>query len=115
MKFRSIAITMLVLVICGAAHGANTDKTLVSWVTITDKNIRAGSVITVQLGAAFDGIIFAERTAGKWRRVLEDKGWYASYRGRIGPRKKTVIEYYLGKEEVEASKPKPVREPLVVR
>jgi beta-fructofuranosidase len=66
MKLRSMAITMLVLVICGSAHGAKTDKTLVSWVTLTDKNIRAGSVITVQVGPAFDGIIFAESAAGKW-------------------------------------------------
>ena len=56
----------VLLLIAGAAHAANTDKTLVSWVTLTDKNVRAGSVLTVQAGAAFDGIIFAERAAGKW-------------------------------------------------
>ena len=70
MKFQAMATAILVatmvLAMCGAAGAANTDKTLVSWVTLTDKNIRAGSVLTVQVGAAFDGIIFAERAAGKW-------------------------------------------------
>ena len=70
MKFQRMATAVLVaamvLVMGGAAGAANTDKTLVSWVTLTDKNIRAGSVLTVQVGPAFDGIIFAERAAGKW-------------------------------------------------
>ena len=59
-------MAMMVFAVCGAARGASTDKTLVSWVTITDKNVRSGSVLTVQVGAAFDGIIFAEQAAGKW-------------------------------------------------
>lgn len=42
------------------------DKTLVSWVTLTDRNLRAGSVLTVQRDNAFDGIIFAELEPGKW-------------------------------------------------
>lgn len=63
MKRISIAVLMLV---AGSARAANTDKTLVSWVTITDKNVRAGSVLTVQVGQVFDGIVFAERAPGKW-------------------------------------------------
>jgi len=62
---KQIPIAVLLL-ITGAAHAASVDKTLVSWVTLTDKNVRAGSVLTVQVGATFDGIIFAERAAGKW-------------------------------------------------
>ena len=70
MKFRSTAIAilaaMMVFSTCGAVHAANTDKTLVSWVTLSDKNVQAGSVLTVQVGHLFDGIIFSERAAGKW-------------------------------------------------
>ena len=47
-------------------HAQGTDKTLVSWVTLTNKAIRAGSVLTIQDGDRFDGIIFAERDAHKW-------------------------------------------------
>jgi len=69
MKFQTVATAVLVAITvfeAGAAQAASTDKTLVSWVTLTDKNVRAGSVLTVQVGAAFDGIVFAERAAGKW-------------------------------------------------
>ena len=70
MKFQPMATAVLaatlVFVLGGGARAASTDKTLVSWVTLTDKNIRSGSVLTVQVGPAFDGIIFAERAAGKW-------------------------------------------------
>ena len=52
MKRISIAVLML---ITSAAGAANADKTLVSWVTLTDKNVRAGSVLTVQVGGVFDG------------------------------------------------------------
>ena len=54
-----------ILTLCGVVE-AGVDKTLVSWVTLTDKNVRAGSVLTVQVGPVFDGIVFAERAAGKW-------------------------------------------------
>ena len=50
----------------GTTQAADTDKTLVSWVTLTDKNIRSGSVLTVQVGPSFDGIVFAERAVSKW-------------------------------------------------
>jgi len=45
---------------------AGTDKTLVSWVRLADKNVRAGSILTVQSGRQFDGIVYAELAAGKW-------------------------------------------------
>ena len=70
MKFKPMTMTVVlvavVLALGGAARAAKTDKTLVSWVTLTDKAIRAGSVVTVQVGDAFDGIIFAERAVNKW-------------------------------------------------
>ncbi|MDP6047196.1 MAG: GH32 C-terminal domain-containing protein [Phycisphaerae bacterium] len=89
MKYRLIAT----LILSGAAlfggqaatGAANVDKTLVSWVTLTDKNVRAGSVLTVQVGAQFDGIVFAERAPGKWmngshafQRLGKDYNSYAA-------------------------------------
>jgi hypothetical protein len=48
---RNAMITATLLMIVCTTHAADTDKTLVSWVTITDKNVRAGSVLTIQRGA----------------------------------------------------------------
>lgn len=56
----------LLLSVSGAGIAADTDKTLVSWVTIKNKNTLAGSVLTIQRGSQFDGIIFAERAKGRW-------------------------------------------------
>ena len=68
-KFQPVTIAVLAaitILVMGASAHAGTDKTLVSWVTITDKNVRAGSVLTVQAGPEFDGIIFAERAPRRW-------------------------------------------------
>jgi sucrose-6-phosphate hydrolase SacC (GH32 family) len=54
------------LLAASVAGGAETDKTLVSWVTLTSAAGRAGSILTVQLGDEFDGIVFAELAPGKW-------------------------------------------------
>jgi len=59
-------IAAMVLTTACAAHAANTDKTLVSWVILKDKSVRAGSAITVQLGIEFDAIVFAERKEDRW-------------------------------------------------
>ncbi|NQT21392.1 MAG: hypothetical protein HQ592_16920, partial [Planctomycetes bacterium] len=59
-------VAAMVLTTACAAHAANTDKTLVSWVTLTDRNERAGSVLTIQRGPEFDGIVFAERAPHRW-------------------------------------------------
>jgi len=56
----------MVMVMACVAQGASTDKTLVSWVILKDKSVRAGSAITVQLGIKFDGIVFAERKEDRW-------------------------------------------------
>ena len=66
MKRVLIAAMVMVMVMACAAQGASTDKTLVSWVILKDKSVRAGSAITVQLGIEFDGIVFAEREKDKW-------------------------------------------------
>ncbi len=50
---------------CRADEG-HTDKTLVSWVTLSDMKFRSGSVLTLQRADRFDGIVFAELEARKW-------------------------------------------------
>jgi len=50
---------------CGANAG-NTDKTLVAWIAPTDLTLRGGSVLTIQVGDQFDGIVFGELQTGKW-------------------------------------------------
>ena len=42
------------------------EKTLVSWVHLEDESVRAGSILTLQNGSEFDGIVFGELMAGKW-------------------------------------------------
>jgi sucrose-6-phosphate hydrolase SacC (GH32 family) len=42
------------------------DKTLVSWVCLANTTQQGGSVLTIQSGDRFDGIVFGERVAGKW-------------------------------------------------
>ena len=64
MKNTIITATFLMMVCTASA--AETDKTLVSWVTLTDTNTRSGSILTIQRGPWFDGIIWAERAPGKW-------------------------------------------------
>ena len=60
------ALIMMVLMVGTAVQAANIDKTLVSWVMLKDKAVRGGSVLTLQLGDQFDGIIFAELASAKW-------------------------------------------------
>jgi len=49
-----------------AAGAPKTDKTLVSWVTPANLTQRGGSVITIQSGDQFDGIVLGELQTGKW-------------------------------------------------
>jgi len=59
-----LIVAIMALAACSARAG--TDKTLVSWAAITDPDVRAGSILTIQLGSQFDGIVFAERSPGRW-------------------------------------------------
>jgi len=49
-----------------SAEASKTDKTLVSWVTLDNTSQRGGSVLTIQQGAQFDGIVFGEIQPGRW-------------------------------------------------
>ncbi len=58
--------TLLIASTTSLARSAQTDKTLVAWVTLANKKVTAGSLLTIQRGPQFDGIVYAERSAGKW-------------------------------------------------
>jgi len=45
---------------------AGGDKTLVAWVTLANLAQRGGSVVALQGGDTFDGIVFGERSPGRW-------------------------------------------------
>ena len=66
MKPTLAILTATFLMMVCTTCAADTDKTLVAWVTLADKNVRAGSILTIQNGPEFDGIVFAERDPGKW-------------------------------------------------
>ena len=58
------------------ACSPNTDKTLVSWVKLNDLRIEGGSVLTIQSGEQFDGIVFGETESGKW--IAGSENWKRS-------------------------------------
>jgi len=63
-KFLLFIIMAVVLLDC--APPDNTDKTLVSWVILHDLDIQGGSVLTIQNGEQFDGIIYTNEDGHKW-------------------------------------------------
>lgn len=58
------------------ACSTNTDKTLVSWVELNDLSIQGGSVLTIQSGEQFDGIVFGEKESAKW--IAGSENWKRS-------------------------------------
>ncbi len=63
---KKLLIVATVMMIACELHAAGTDKTLVSWVRLADKKVTSGSILTVQNGNQFDGIVFAELAGDKW-------------------------------------------------
>jgi len=83
-----------------SVHAASTDKTLVSWVTLKDKNIRGGSALTVQKGDQFDGIVFAELAEARWmagsdhhRRTQKEQEAYPAETAAAGTMVQVAIVY----------------------
>lgn len=74
---------------------ANTDKTLVSWVTLTNKDVRAGSILTIQDGDQFDGIVFAEKDPRKWMAGSD------FFRRTQKNRSKTTVETADSKTQIQ--------------
>lgn len=60
-------MAVAVMLVCiGTVSAAETDKTLVSWVYLSNTTQRGGSALTVQCDDLFDGIVFGETNPGKW-------------------------------------------------
>ena len=51
---------------CESDNPNGSDKTLVSWITLTDLNVDQGSILTLQQGSRFDGIVLGKIESGKW-------------------------------------------------
>ena len=73
---KRMMITALLLTVAAISYAADTDKTLVSWVSLEDKGVRGGSAITLQWRGHFDGIVFAEKEENKW--AIGSDGWRRS-------------------------------------
>lgn len=65
MKVKRAIIAVAIVLVARATY-ADTDKTLVSWATLTDRSVTAGSLLTIQDGREFDGIVFAENAEERW-------------------------------------------------
>ena len=66
MKRSKLMVSICALMAAVLVQAADVQKTLVSWVRLNDRNVRSGSVLTIQRGNAFDGIIFAEISPDRW-------------------------------------------------
>ena len=63
---RIILVLLLCATFLSAAEAKGTDKTLVAWVIPANLTQRGGSVLTIQSGDKFDGIVFGEKAPAKW-------------------------------------------------
>jgi sucrose-6-phosphate hydrolase SacC (GH32 family) len=63
---KNMTVCCLIIFLILTACATNTDKTLVSWVKLNDLRIEGGSILTIQSGEQFDGIVFGETESGKW-------------------------------------------------
>ncbi len=63
---KNITVCCLLIFSILTACATNTNKTLVSWVQLNDLSVKGGSILTIQSGEQFDGIVFGETEAGKW-------------------------------------------------
>jgi len=66
MKTMISLVIGFVIVSLGSANEITTDKTLVVWGALDDLTDRGGSLLTLQSGDEFDGIVFGELKPGKW-------------------------------------------------
>jgi sucrose-6-phosphate hydrolase SacC (GH32 family) len=60
---KRLFLFLFLTMMCSACAG-NTDKTLVSWVKLNKTSVKGGSILTIQDGEQFDGIILNEE--GRW-------------------------------------------------
>ena len=87
MKNTVIGSLLIYLLVTGC--NSNSDKTLVSWVELKDLSV-GGSILSIQSGERFDGIVLGAIESGKWTAGSEDK-------------KRSTFELDNAKAETEAS------------
>ena len=94
----------IMFVLVGIAHASvvygAVDKTLVSWVYLDDRSVQAGSILTLQNGSEFDGIVFGELMTGKWmagsdnwKRSEKNQEKYSDNDAEAGPLIQMAIVY----------------------
>ena len=88
MKNTVIGSLLIYLLVTGC--NTNSDKTLVSWVELKDLSVEGGSILSIQSGEKFDGIVLGAIESGKWVAGSEDK-------------KRSTFELNNIKAETEAS------------
>lgn len=65
-RYRQALVLLLIATGAGQLWAQDTDKTLVSCATLSDHDLRSGSILTLQRGPQFDGIVFAEISLHRW-------------------------------------------------
>ena len=55
---KQIFFILIALLSACSVQPDTTEKTLVSWVEILNEDVKGGSILTIQDGEQFDGIIF---------------------------------------------------------
>jgi len=95
-----ILVLCLLLMIASAVHAASTDKTLVSWVKLNNTSSNSGSILTIQDGSQFDGIILSRKGGGKWiagsdelKRTQKDMGNIKPETARSGKMVQMAVVY----------------------
>ena len=63
---KQIFLILIALLSACSVQPDTTEKTLVSWVEILNEDVKGGSILTIQDGEQFDGIIFSNREGGTW-------------------------------------------------
>ena len=98
-KLFKLIFVMVGLTLAHIGYGG-IEKTLVSWVHLEDESVRAGSILTLQDGSEFDGIVFGELMAGKWmagsdnwKRSEKNQEKYSDNDAEAGPLIQMAIVY----------------------
>jgi sucrose-6-phosphate hydrolase SacC (GH32 family) len=75
LKMRNFCFLILLILLfqyCQSPKRELSDKTLVSWVTLHNLDVDHGSILTIQHGSQFDGIVLGEIETGKWIAGSDD-------------------------------------------
>ena len=70
---KNIVIVSLLIYLLVTGCNTNTDKTLVSWVELKDLGVEGGSILTIQSGEKFDGIVLGATESGNGLREAKTK------------------------------------------